>query len=158
MFNKAAACIGDKNYEEALYLLEELYFVLEEAKRLLGYSDEGVDDRNTVEVDLKVLLDDVRVHKFLADSLKEIHGGDVVLDEAVNGYETIQEELVYNAVDKYRYAMMLSRGEDLEILCIAYTKIASVYLKVFNMPIHKQKAKEYLNDVMDFSRLMYGNM
>ena len=113
------ACVSDKNFEMGLYLMKELYMVVEEAKRLTGYREED-DDRD---VDLNILIDDVRVHNCLAESLKEIHDGDKLLHDAVHGHETLQIDLVYDAVDKYRYAITLSRGEDLEILCIARTKV-----------------------------------
>ena len=87
-----------------------------------------------------------------------LNDGDNTLDEAIEGYETLQLELVYTALDKYRLAVTLARGEDIEIMCIAYTKIAKIYIGVFKDGIHKSKAKEYLNNVMELSKVMNGNM
>jgi len=168
MFNKAAMAMGDKNYSDALYLFQELYSVVEEAKRHLRFPDEGEGDgaalgsqshcASYLWQDLRLLITDIRIHTSLAEALKAVHDGDVILQDALESYETLQLELVYSSVDKYRLAVTLARGEDIEIMCIAFTKIASVYIKVFKDGIHKSKAKEYLNDVMEYSKVMSRNL
>jgi len=166
MFNKAAMAMGDKNFVDALYLLQELYTVVEEAKRLLQFPDDGETDDIESEDDhylrhlrdLKLLITDIRIHTSLAEALKAVHDGDATLKEAIEGYENLQLDLVYSALDKYRLAVTLARGEDIEIMCIAFTKIASVYINVFKDGIHKTKGKEYLNNVLDLSKVIQGNL
>jgi len=165
MFNMAAMAMGDKNYVDALYLFKELYTVVEEAKRLLDFPTEAeleTSDFNSGKGplwrDIKMLMTDIRIHTALGEALKEIHDGDIVFQEGIAGYDTLKLELVYNALDKYRLAVTLARGEDIEIMCIAYTKIARIYIDVFKDGIHKTKAKEYLNDVMDLSKVMTKNL
>ena len=62
--------------------------------------------------------------------------------------------LVWNSLDQYRQAVVLSRGQDVEIMCIAYTKIAKVYLKVMKDGISRSKGKDYLNSVMELSQVI----
>jgi len=165
MFNMAAMAMGDKNYVDALYLFKELYTVVEEAKRLLEFPTEAeletsdfISGKGPLWRDIKMLMTDIRIHTALGEALKEIHDGDKVLKEGIEGYDSLKLELVYNALDKYRLAVTLARGEDIEIMCIAYTKIARIYIDVFKDGIHKTKAKEYLNDVMDLSKVMTKNL
>ena len=165
MFNMAAVAMGDKNYLDALYLFQELYSVVEESKRLLRFPTEAKLESFIFEFgnspllkDLKMLVTDIRIHTALAEALKMLNDGDKTLDEAIEGYETLQLELVYTALDKYRLAVTLARGEDIEIMCIAYIKIAKIYIDVFKDGIHKSKAKEYLNNVIELSKVMNGNL
>ena len=62
--------------------------------------------------------------------------------------------LVWNSLDQYRQAVVLSCGQDVEIMCIAYTKIAKVYLKVMKGGISQSKGKDYLNSVMELSQVI----
>jgi len=165
MFNMAAMAMGDKNYVDALYLFQELYSVVEESKRLLRFPSEADLEKCNFESgngplwrDLKLLVTDIRIHTALAEALKVLDDGDDTLNEAIEGYETLQLELVYIALDKYRLAVTLARGEDIEIMCIAYTKIARIYIDIFKDGIHKTKAKEYLNNVMELSKVMSRNL
>ena len=102
---------------------------------------------------MSALETDVHLHQALAEALKEIANGEELLQLAVRGYESIKLDLVFDAVDKFRRAVDLARGKDTEIVCMAYTKIAYVYLKVFKDCIHKTKARETLADVMNYSQV-----
>ena len=62
--------------------------------------------------------------------------------------------LVWNSLDQYRQAVILSHGQDVKIMCIAYTKIAKVYLKVMKDGISRSKGKDYLNSVMELSQVI----
>jgi len=164
MFNMAAIAMGEKNYVDALYLFQELYSVVEESKRLLQFPNEAEVEKCDFQSgngphwqDIKMLITDIRIHTALAEALKVLHDGDMIIKDAVEGYETLQLELVYIALDKYRLAVTLARGEDIEIMCIAYTKIAGIYIDIFKDGLHKSKAKEYLNNVMDLSKVIYMN-
>ena len=95
----------------------------------------------------------MKLHRALAEALKEITNGEELLQMAVGGYETLKLDLVFDAVDKFRRAVDLARGEEVEIVCMAYTKIAKVYLKVFKDCIHKTKARETLTDIMNYSQV-----
>ena len=52
----------------------------------------------------------------------------------------------------------LARGEDVEIVCLIFTKLARLYLKVFTAGIHRRKAREKLNDVMNYSKEISRNL
>ena len=99
MFNMAAVAMGDKNYLDALYLFQELYSVVEEAKRLLRFPTEAEFESCSFESgnrplwkDIKMLVTDIRIHMALAEALKVLDDGDKTLDEAIEGYETLQLE------------------------------------------------------------------
>ena len=77
--------------------------------------------------------------------------------QAAAGQEDLNLELVWLVIDKFRHAVALSRGHDVEIMCIAFTRIAWVYLKVMKDPISKVKGRDYLKHVMDFSQVIGQN-
>ena len=65
---------------------------------------------------------------------------------------------VFGVEDKYKYALSLARGGDVEIVCLTYTKLARLYLKVYTDGIHRTKARETLNDVMNYSKVIGRNL
>jgi len=155
LLNRVIEAVSNRKYPEALYLLSEMYTVVEEALFHLPKSSLA----ELVRPDLNVLQEDVRVHRLLAEALKCLDEGDALLKEATEGGETLNLDLVFDSVDKYRLAISLICGEDVEINCMANTAIAKVYLKVFKDGIHKTRAKEYLQEVTDLSAtLERGNL
>ena len=95
----------------------------------------------------------MRIHRSLAEALREITNGEELLVVAVQNYETLKLDLVFDAVDKFRRAADLARGEDGEVVCMAESKIAHVYLKVFKDGVHKTKARHILTDVLNYSQV-----
>jgi len=154
MMIRVMEAVSDRKFQEALYLLAEMYHVVEEA---LYHLPKANLDEN-IHADLRTLQEDVRVQKLMSEALKALQEGDIILEEATVGHETLNLDLVFDAVDKYRSAASLVEGEDVEIICISFTNIARVYLKVFKDGVHKTRAKEYLKEVLDLSGTLERNM
>eukprot|EP00092_Neocalanus_flemingeri_P024726 GFUD01026815.1.p1 GENE.GFUD01026815.1~~GFUD01026815.1.p1 ORF type:complete len:490 (-),score=151.75 GFUD01026815.1:862-2331(-) len=55
MFNKAAMAMGEKNYTDALYLFQEMYSVVEEARRLLRFPLDGEEETLMVKLMMKTI-------------------------------------------------------------------------------------------------------
>lgn len=93
---------------------------------------------------------DVGVHKSLAEALKELSIADRLL-------LTANKDSIFDVVDRLRRAVQLSEGHDVEIVCMAYTKMALVFLKFIKEPGSQQKGKSYLNNVMAMSVALQQN-
>ena len=170
LFNQAAVAIGEKDFKTAIRMLEDVcQFGVEEVKALmeivfLGISWEDMDENDEDKAffgfffgDLKVLEDNSRQFRQLADALQLMANGDSDLAYALATYETLKLDLIFAVEDKYKSANLLSRGVDEEIVCMTDTKVAKLYLKVYTDGIHRTKAREILNDVMRFSDVINRN-
>ena len=166
LFNQAAVAIGEKDFKTAIRMLEEVcQFGVEEVKALHGniawsLSWEDMDENDEDKAffsDLKVLEDNARQFRQLADALQLMANGDSDLAYALATYETLKLDLIFAVEDKYKSANLLSRGVDEEIVCMTDTKVAKLYLKVYTDGMHRTKAREILNDVMRFSDVINRN-
>ena len=157
IFNQAAVAVADKDFKPAIQLLEEVrQFGVEEVKALMAR-----EDRNKNKAffqDLNVLEADSRLNRQLAEALQFVSSGDALLTSCLVNYEKFHMDLVFGVEDKYKYALSLARGGDVEIVCLTYTKLAKLYLKVFTDGIHRIKAREILNDVMNYSKVISRNL
>ena len=157
IFNQAAVAVADKDFKPAIQLLEEvMQFGVEEVKSLMARE---VKDKNRAFFqDLGVLEADSRLNRQLAEALQFVSSGDELLTSCLVNYEKFHMDLVFGVEDKYKYALSLARGGDVEIVCLTYTKLAKLYLKVFTDGIHRIKAREILNDVMNYSKAINRNL
>ena len=163
IFNQGAVAVADKDFKTAVRLLEDvLQFGVEEVKALLESLSWGPwEDINLTESlssDLRVLEADSRQHRQLAEALQQLANGDTELASTLGTHENLQLDLVFAVEDKFKYALGLARGVDIEIVCMANTKLAKLYLKVYTDGIHRTKARETLNDVMNFSEVIGRNL
>ena len=157
VFIQAAVALADKDFKMAIKLLEEVrQFGVEEVKALMVREDEA--ENKVLFQDLNVLEADLRLNRQLAEALQFVSSGDTLLISSLANYEKLHMDLVFAVEDKYKYALSLARGEDVEIVCLIFTKLARLYLKVFTDGIHRRKAREKLNDVMNYSKEISRNL
>ena len=65
-----------------------------------------------------------RVQKLMSEALKALQEGDIILEEATVGHETLNLDLVFDAVDKEQATTILNYVNILNyifILCCTYT-------------------------------------
>ena len=129
---------------------------MEEVKALMVREDKN--DNETLFNDLSLLEADSRLNRQLAEALQVVTNGDAELAYTLANHENLQLDLIFGVEDKYKYALSLARGEDVEIVCLTYTKLARLYLKVYKDGIHRTKARETLNDVMNYSKEIGRNL
>ena len=157
LFIQAAVAVADKDFKTAIRLLEEVrQFGVEEVKALMAREDK--DEHEAFFKDLNLLEADSRLNRQLAEALQLVTNGDAELASTLANHENLQLDLIFGVEDKYKYALVLARGEDIEIVCLTYTKLARLYLKVYTDGIHRTKARETLNDVMNFSKVIGRNL
>ena len=158
IFNQGAVAVADKDFKTAVRLLEDVrQFGVEDVKALLKSLSWGPLTEN-ISSDLRVLEADSVQHRQLAEALQQLANGDTELASTLATHENLQLDLVFAVEDKFKYALGLARGVDIEIVCMANTKLAKLYLKVYTDGIHRTKARETLNDVMNFSEVIGRNL
>ena len=163
IFNQGAVAVAEKDFKTAVRLLEDVrQFGVEEVKALLDSLSWGpweeINLTENLSTDLRVLEADCRQHRQLAEALQHLANGDTELASTLATHENLQLDLIFAVEDKFKYALGLARGEDIEIVCMANTKLAKLYLKVYTDGIHRTKARETLNDVMNFSEVINRNL
>ena len=147
IFNRAAMAVADRKFLVAKYLLKELYKVVEDAKSFC---------KGNIEMsrEAEMLGIEAETHLQIADAIHQLHLADNLLDEAVQGSETLNMIKIEDCMDTYRRAAALVASQDVEVVCIAYTKIAKIRLKVMKDGISKIRGKEYLAEVMTLSQIL----
>ena len=157
IFIQAAVAVADKDFKAAIQLLEEVrQFGVEEVKALMAREEKK--ENEALFKDLSLLEADSRLNRQLAEALQLVTNGDNELASTLANYENLQLDLIFGVEDKYKYALVLARGEDVEIVCLTLTKLAKLYLKVYTDGIHRTKARETLNDVMNYSKVIGRNL
>jgi len=151
IFNRAAVAVAEREFLAAKYLLTELYRVVEEAKGFLGGNAERLQEA-------EMLGREAETHRDIADAIQQLHLADGLLDEAVRGSETLDMVKIEDCMDTYRRAAALVASQDVEVVCIAYTKIARIRLKVMKDGISRTRGKEYLAEVMTLSQVLTKNL
>ena len=161
VFLQATIAVAEKDFKVAIQLLEEVsQFGVEEAKALLGgdSAEALYPGAEEMQSDLAVLEASARTNRQLAGALQYLSIGDKQLAKAIDGYEELHLDLIFDVEDQYKFALNLAKGEDVEIVCMVQTKIAKLYLKVYTDGIHKTKAREILTEVMNFAGIIGRNM
>ena len=113
----------DKDFKPGLRLLHELYVSLREAEKLAA-------DDEVLGAEVDYLERDYVTYLSLAESLQALHVGEAALTAMLNDEENLKMDVVFFALDKFKEAEVLSKGEDVELLCMALTKTGMVYLDV----------------------------
>merc|ERR1711874_597722 len=102
----------------------------------------------------------------IAQGLKEIRLADQIVIKMAQTSLSHREDLAYDAIDKYKQAANMCKEHDLEITCIAYTKMAKLYVEQFSensstedcqyrksvVSESRTKAKYYMEEMKVFSR------
>lgn len=143
--------VAEREFQAARYLLKELYTVVEEAKGFLRGNAERLQEAD-------MLGREAEIHSDIADAIQQLHLADGLLEEAVRDSESLDMMKIADCMDTYRRAAALVASQDVEVVCIAYTKIARIRLKVMKDGISRTRGKEYLAEVMTLSQVLTKNL
>jgi hypothetical protein len=102
-----------------------------------------------------MLEKDMLSSREIAEAMRDVEDGDRQVEEAVEGEEGLNMGRLWLALDCYKQALALGRGQDIEVMCIAFTKVANIYLKIMKDPISIFKGKQNLKDVMEYAKVNY---
>ncbi|XP_031557582.1 uncharacterized protein LOC116294173 [Actinia tenebrosa] len=143
LFHDALKFLQNKDYKGALKRLKECYRPIEEAKM--------VNQSESCAAEIRILEQDVYFHTCSAESIQACECGNEVLNIATLNEESLNMNLVWDAVDWYKRAAILTRELDLEQEAIALSHLGFVYNKVLK---DKDKSKEYYKKCFELAESM----
>ncbi|XP_031557583.1 uncharacterized protein LOC116294175 [Actinia tenebrosa] len=146
LFHDGAQKIQQNDYRGALSRLRDCYRPIEEARRLNRDTDEFCRDQ-----DIRILEKDVYFNTCSAESIQAREYGHQLLDIATLDEESLNMNLVWDAIDWYKRAAILTRELDLEQEAIALSHLGFVYNKVLKL---KYKSKEYYKKCFELAESM----
>ena len=94
----------DKDFKPGLRLLHELYVSIREAEKLAA-------DDEVLGAEVDYLERDYVTYLSLAESLQALHVGEAALTAMLNDEENLKMDVVFFALDKFKEAEVLSKGE-----------------------------------------------
>jgi len=119
----------------------------DELKRLEHILEAG----DNISEDLQEIWKECTTHKAVGEGLQMASQGEEMFRVAVAGDETLKMEMVWDAMDMFKQAIILSAGEEIELEAMAKGKIGIIYLKVLD---NKPQARDYLTEAMDTAKVM----
>ncbi|XP_013390038.1 uncharacterized protein LOC106158541 [Lingula anatina] len=135
-FHLGVTALENGDITECLNYMAECYQPIEETKRV-------ADDEIMKEVD--VLEKDVFMQKCVAESIKARKTADDLLENILMEQEELSYDMIWEVIDWYKQAILLSREHEVEMEAIALSRLGSVYDKVLKI---KLMAKKYFNRCM----------
>ncbi|PVD22212.1 hypothetical protein C0Q70_18018 [Pomacea canaliculata] len=125
-FTWALTALIKRDFRKALGLLGECSLPLNEAMRL------GRADRDLTR-ECQVLEAEIFDQKCVAESIQARVNGDAILKMITTGTENLDINMVWEVVDWYRNAALLTRERDLELEAMALSALGLVYAKVLHL-------------------------
>lgn len=138
-FHNGTTKLQNGDYKKCLIRMKDCYRPIEEVKRLCRYSSVT---RATHEMltEAQTLEQDVFYHTCSASSIQARVQGDQLLQVALQEQEDLDMTLVFEVIDWYKQAVVLSREVDIEQEAIAESRLGVVYDKVLKLTL---RAKAY---------------
>ncbi|XP_067650439.1 uncharacterized protein [Haliotis asinina] len=130
------------NYKECLSYMRDCNFPLNEARRF---------GSGCVLSEVDLLEKDVFIHTCVAESVQARETGDALFTQLVVEEEFLSFTRVYDVIDLYHKAVLLTRGQDLEMEAIAHSRLGRVYDRILKI---RSKAKENYRYSLDLAQSM----
>eukprot|EP00794_Sanderia_malayensis_P003083 gene3083-3548_t len=133
-FHESIRQLAEGDFKNGLRYLHECYRPIEEATKAAPLQTDFASD-------IEVLREDVKLNTFSAESRQAIATGDKLYEkyELEQGDNPSAVTMIWEVVDWYKKAVVLTRECDMETEGTAVSRIGRVYFKVLNM---KSKARE----------------
>nr|KAG5694170.1 hypothetical protein BaRGS_016016 [Batillaria attramentaria] len=143
-FNSSVMALGERNYRQSLNLLAECGFPLNEARRLFSRDPSHMRE-------CELLEEDIFIQTCVAESIQARMSGEELLVLVTQNEEDLNIDMVWEVVDWFRRAAMLTREHDLEQEAMALSALGRVFDKVLKM---KDRAKKCLTRVLELANTM----
>lgn len=138
-FHDGTTSLQNGDYKKCLTRMADCYRPIEEVKRLSFYA--GVTRAPPESLaQARVLEQDVFYHTCSASSIQARSQGDQLLEMALQEQEELDMTLVFEVIDWYKQAVVLSKEIDIEQEAIADSRLGVVYDKVLKIT---SRAKAY---------------
>ncbi|KAK3092544.1 hypothetical protein FSP39_004187 [Pinctada imbricata] len=143
-FHTGIKALEEKDHKSCLYQMAETNYPINECERL-SKSLEFLSE-------VAVLREDVRMHTCMAESVQARATGDSLLQNVLKDQESLNMEMIWDIIDWYRSAMLLTRDLDMEAEAIAASRLGRVYDKVLKL---KVQAKQYYRQAISLAESMH---
>ncbi|XP_028392853.1 uncharacterized protein LOC114517357 [Dendronephthya gigantea] len=144
-FKAGVSALSKGKYKDCLTLMHDCYYPVEEARRFSN-SDPFV----TTEVSVYEI--DIFVHQCTAESIQARTTGDKLFDKVLLEEDNLNVDMVWEVVDWYKRAILLTREKDVEFEAIGHSRLGRVYDQVLKL---KNKAKENFMRCLELVNSMY---
>ncbi|XP_013385178.1 uncharacterized protein LOC106155077 isoform X2 [Lingula anatina] len=145
LFRAGITSLQIGNYKDCLQRMHQCYQPIEEGKRS---ARDGID----LLQELQILENDVFIHTCVSESIQARTTGDEILQGILLNEEDLNISMIWEVVDWYRRAVLLTRELEVEMEAIALSRIGKVFDKVLKM---KVKAKESYMRCIHLALSMY---
>jgi len=133
IFKLGLTFLQEENYNKALYLMKECYQPVEEARQFAG-------GRQDILSEVEVLQEDIFMAQCRAESIKSRKMGDELLRKTVNEDASLNITTIFEVLDWYKQAILLTREIEIEMEAIATSRLGEVYADILKI---NRKANEY---------------
>jgi hypothetical protein len=128
----ASVKLLEEDCKLSVHLIKECYFYYEECKRLINIEKKAYDNRDSFIYLLETqkldeLIESVLFQECIAEGQKQKHIADQFYDKAINENEEIDIELLWDTIDLYKSAILLTKEKVIEIEAECLSKIGIVY-------------------------------
>lgn len=153
-FHDGTTKLQNGDYKKCLSRMTDCYQPIEEVKRL---SKRGDNPRVNYEMlnEAGVLEKDVFFHTCAAKSIQARMMGDEILQNALLEQEELQMTLIFEVIDWYKQAVVLSRNVDIEQEARAESRLGYVYDKVLKITL---RAKAYYTHCFELAESIKPRM
>jgi len=139
IFQRAVVCREECDFKGSLNWLHEITMPLEDADQY------GKHLHESFKADVRIMKEDVQLELNITKSMQANHVAASILGRYTYDSESLDMNAVYEAMDWYKKASLLSRGNDLEQEAISCHHIGYIHQHYFKM---NSKAKVYYKQVM----------
>jgi tetratricopeptide (TPR) repeat protein len=133
LFHCSISAVAKEDFKKSLTLLRDCYYPIQEARRL----GQG---RQDIQTEVAILEEDVFLQQCVAESLQARSTGDALLTQVLSTEEELNIDLVWEVIDWYKRAILLTKEKEVEFEAIACSRLGHVYANVLKL---KTRAKDY---------------
>ncbi|KAL8559222.1 hypothetical protein ACOMHN_040346 [Nucella lapillus] len=143
-FHWSLTALGERDFRQCLTLLKECHFPLKEAQRW-GHQCPVVSR------ECPILEEDIYVQSCVAESIQERVKGEALLSQVICDEEVLNIDMIWEVVDSFRMAALMTRDRDLEMEAMALSALGRVFDTVLKL---KDRAKACLMKVLELANTM----
>ncbi|XP_070196958.1 uncharacterized protein [Littorina saxatilis] len=143
-FHQSLTFLADRDYQRCLRFLANCNFAMNEAMRYGGLD-------NSLARKCALLRDNIHVTHCVAESIQARIRGEELLEYIIRDEEILNIDMVWEVVDCFSKAAMLTRDRDLELEAMALSDMGKVYDQVLKM---RERAKTCLMKVLELANTM----
>ncbi|XP_033125984.1 uncharacterized protein LOC117123992 [Anneissia japonica] len=145
LLSKAIKLLQNGVFGKAKTILYDCHQPLEEARRY-GGSDRGVMS------EVNVLHEDVVMQTFVAEARQALETADNLQQKILMSEEDLNIDMVWEVLDWYKKAILLTREKDVELEAIAMSRMGVIYDSILKL---RSKARPYFKGAITLAHSLH---